>query len=53
MLHSHLGLTWQDGIENAEDQPSQIEGFLTYVPKWRDAESHKDVVSIKKRTNHL
>lgn len=47
------GLTWQNGIEDAEDQPSKIEGFLTTVVKLRNAESHEDVVGIEKRTKHL
>lgn len=47
------GLTWQNGIEDAEDQPSKIEGFLTTVVKLRNAESHEDVVGIEKWTKHL
>lgn len=43
-----LGLTWQDGVEDTEDQPSKVEGFLTTVAKLRNAESHKDVVGIEK-----
>lgn len=43
-----LGLTWQDGVEDAEDQPSKVEGFLATVTKLRNAESHKDVVGIEK-----
>lgn len=48
-----LGPTWQDGVEDAEDQPSKVESFLTAVAKLRNAESHKDVVGIEKRTKHL
>lgn len=44
----NLGHTWQNGVEDAKDQPSKIEGFLTTVAKLRNAESHKDVVGIKK-----
>lgn len=49
----NLGLTWQNGVEDAEDQPSKIEGFLTTIGKLRNAESHKDVVGIEKWTKHL
>lgn len=42
------GLTWQNGVEDAQDQPSKIKGFLTTVAKLRNAEPHKDVVGIKK-----
>lgn len=49
----NLGHTWQNGVEDAKDQPSKIEGFLTTVAKLRNAESHKDVVGIKKWTKHL
>lgn len=48
-----LGPTWQDGVEDAEDQPSKVESFLTAVAKLRNAESHKDVVGIEKWTKHL
>lgn len=47
------GLTWQNGVEDAQDQPSKIKGFLTTVAKLRNAEPHKDVVGIKKWTKHL
>lgn len=43
-----LGPTWQDGVEDAEDQPSKVESFLAAVAKLRNAESHKDVVGIEK-----
>ena len=39
---------WQNGVEDAQDQPSKIKGFLTTVAKLRNAEPHKDVVGIKK-----
>lgn len=47
------GPTWQDGVEDTENQGPQVEKLQTDASELRDAQPHKDVVGVEQTSQHL
>jgi len=47
------GPTWQDGVEDTENQGPQVETLQTDASELRDAQPHKDVVGVEQTSQHL